>query len=221
VPPKKGTPEYDEWKSSSRSTEWILNQTKLKRPDVSERNRLLMGTKHPEISDRQRGEKNHKYRKSPTYEYLTKLVEAAVGGFWYGNVKYPKRKKLKYCNIFYQMRDEGRIGACWEFKSVLSGETKDLCYHHVYYQPKACCEFDKDIGGYYVWLNIGASHRPKWYKYYIPGDPNKFVPLTRSENSMVNGDKLKWIKIFEDIIDKNGGKCYLTKEEMVEYNHRQ
>jgi hypothetical protein len=142
-------------------------------------------------------------------------VEIAVGGFWYGSVKYPKRRKVKYCNIFYQMRDEGRLGACWDFKSVLSGETEDLCYHHVYYHPK--CEFEEDAQGVYVWINIGANQRPKWYKYYIPGDPNKFVPLTRAENSMVNGNKLKWIKIFEDIIDQNGGKCYLTEEEMKEY----
>ena len=48
----------------------------------------------------------------------------------------------------------------------------------------------------------------------INGDPNKFVTLTSDENTAVNYDKVKWIKIFEDIIEKNDGKCYLTKEEM-------
>ena len=160
--------------------------------------------KRPDIAARNR-----------TEEHRMKQVEIAVGGFCYCNVKYPKRRKVKYCNLFYQMRDEGRIGACWDFKSVLSGEIEDLCYHHVYYHPK--CKFENDEVGYYVWINIGANQRPKMHKYYITGDPNKFVPLTRAENSIVNGDKLEWIKIFEDIIEKNGGKCYLTEQEMIEY----
>jgi hypothetical protein len=93
---------------------------------------------------------------------------------------------------------------------VLSGKTKEennnklLSCHHVYYQKKACCEWDEDVEGYYCFIDDE--------RYYIKGDPNKFVTLTSAENTMVNFNKLKWIKVFEDIIEKNGGVCFITKD---------
>ena len=223
---KKGTPEYEAWITTEVYKNLCVGRSERTR---GKNNPCFgrTGEKHPmwkrrrlDISDRFSGEKNPNYGGILfTEETIVKQVESAVGGFWYGNVKYLTAKR--YCNMWTRLRDSGRIGACWDFKSVLSGKTDDLVYHHVYYQEKACCHWDEDHQGYYALINIGTSRNQNWYKYYIPGDPNKFVPLTRSENSMVNGNRLKWIKIFEDIIDKNGGKCYLTKEEKVEYNHRQ
>ena len=166
------------------------------------------------ISESKLGNKHNLGRKH-SYERRLKMMEFIVGGFWYGNVRYKVTKK--YCNMWNRLRDSGRIGAFWGFLSVLSGETNDLVYHHVYYQEKACCHWDEDYQGYYAWINSGTPRRPVLYKYYIDGDPNKFVPLTRAENSMVNYNQLEWIKVFESIIKANGDKCYLTKEEMTEY----
>ncbi len=145
-------------------------------------------------------------------------IEYNVGGFWYGSVKYHDKKRI-YCELWNRDLWD-RIDICWGYKSVLSGKTKAdnhnraLSRHHVYWQPKACCGWDEDTQGYYAWINIGSNRYPKWYKHYIKGDPNKFVLLTNSEHQKCSKDKLKWIKIFEDIIDKHGGKCYFTKEEM-------
>jgi len=101
----------------------------------------------------------------------------------------------------------------------MSGKTKEenkgkaLSCHHIYYQTKACCEWDEDVGGYYAWINIGTKKKPEVYKHYIKGSPNKFIPLTISEHSATNYNKPFWIHYFEDIISKKEGKCYLKKEE--------
>lgn len=107
-----------------------------------------------------------------------------------------------------------RIRAFFNNTSVLSGRGKEencgrnLSCHHVYYQKKACCEWDEDANGYYCFID--------GERYDIKGNPNKFVTLTAGENTMVEKDKLKWVKIFEDLIeDEYNGKCYFTKEEYV------
>ncbi len=155
----------------------------------------------------------------------TTQIERLIGGFWYGNVSYPDTRN-NYCEKFnkeFKMRCRLNDGN----KSVLSGKTKsenivnghprELTVHHVYYQKKACCEWDEDVQGYYVMLNIGTKRKKTIIRYDIKGDPNKFVTLTHAENTMANHNKLKWIKIFEDIIESRGGKCYLTKDELNDY----
>lgn len=147
-----------------------------------------------------------------------KTIEERIGGFWYGNVKYGKRKR--YCELWNRDLWE-RIDAYQNYKSILSDKTKTdnnnraLSRHHVYWQEKACCVWDEDSQGYYAIINIGTAKKPTLYKYYVGEDPNKFVLLTRSEHGMVAKDKLKWIKIFEDLIKKQGNKCYYTKEEFA------
>jgi len=133
----------------------------------------------------------------------------SINDIWYGGVNYKEQQTNKYCALWN--RDlRNRIRECWNHKSVLSGKTKEennnklLSCHHVYYQKKACCEWDEDVEGYYCFIDDE--------KYYINGDPNKFVTLTSAENTMVNFDKLKWIKTFEDIIKNNDGVCFTTKE---------
>jgi len=150
-------------------------------------------------------------------ENYIKLVEPKIGGFWYGNVRY--RDPPRYCELWCPDLWH-RIDEAQNYQSILSGKTKEnnggraLSRHHVYWQPRACCEWDKDICGYYAWIEVGTKKHPNKVKYYIEGDPNKFVLLTMGEHKMISKDKLKWIKIFEDLIKtKLNGVCYLPKVE--------
>jgi len=148
-------------------------------------------------------------------EYQLNLQEAAVGGFCIQNITYhdPPRYCEFWCSDLWH-----RIDAAQNYQSILSGKTKEdnggraLSRHHVYWQPKACCEWDEDIGGYYAWIEAGTKKHPNKVKYYIKGDPNKFVLLTMSEHKMIAKNKFKWIGIFEELIEtKLDGVCYLPK----------
>lgn len=152
-------------------------------------------------------------------EYQCKQQEARIGGFWYGNTRYGD--PLTYCELWcpdlWQRIDEAQ-----NYQSILSGKTKfdngdrALSHHHIYWQPKACCKWDEDAQGYYAWIDIGTPKKPNRVKHYILGDPNKFVLLTAREHGMIARDKLKWIKIFEELIEtKLGGVCYLPKVEQT------
>ena len=196
------------------------------RKKISEKNK---GKHHPFYGKRQSdetrkkksvvqlGKHNSFYGKHHTEQVRNRISENSYGGYWYGAVSY--REPQKYCELW--CRDLwNRIDAAQNYQSILSGNTKEdqngrnLDRHHIYWQPKACCEWDDDIGGYYCWIDIGTKKNPNKIKYYINGDPNKFVLLTKKEHGMVRGDKLKWIKIFEDLIyEKLGGICYLPKED--------
>jgi len=204
--PKKGTQRYEEWISTPGYRTHCLSS-----------------------SGRTCGNKNPMYKTPPwnkgrtgvyTEETRTKMstrsIEFHIGGFWYGNVKY--NDPSKYCELWCPDLWH-RIDGAQNYQSILSGKTKfenggrNLSRHHVYWQPKACCEWDEDVQGYYVWIDIGTPNHPNVIKYYINGDPNKFVLLTISEHMMIRRDKLKWIGIFEDLIKtKLGGVCYLPKE---------
>jgi DNA-directed RNA polymerase subunit RPC12/RpoP len=164
--------------------------------------------------------------------FIEKLMKE---GFWYGNPSInTNEKRITYCELWNQNLWD-RIDAAWEYKSTLSGKTiqdnkgKRLDRHHVYWQPKACCKWDKDKQGYYAVINIGTKRYPKMERYYIEGNPNKFVLLTHSEHTLVQGntkngkDKIYWIKFFEKLInerEQNGKKCYLTKEEYKTYQEK-
>lgn len=153
--------------------------------------------------------------KERSLEWRYNHKEGLLGGFWYGNVRYPD--PIKYCELWCPDLWH-RIDEAQNYQSILSGKTKidnggkSLSRHHVYWQPKACCEWDEDTQGYYAMINIGTAKYPFWYKHYIKGDPNKFVLLTSSEHQMVKKDKFAWIEIFEELIEtKLGGVCYLPK----------
>jgi hypothetical protein len=165
------------------------------------------------------GEKSPNYGKRRPYNVRLKIIEGQIGGFWYGAVRYKDKIYCeRWCPDLWRRIDEAQ-----HYQSILSGKTKGdiicrdgkvraLFRHHVYWQPKACCEWDEDTNGYYAWIDIGTARKPNRVKYYIPGDPNKFVLLTAHEHGMVAKDKLKWIKIFEELIEtKLGGVCYLPR----------
>lgn len=151
-------------------------------------------------------------------------IESKIGGFWYGAVNNDRKA---YCSKWNGYLRE-RIRAYWGYVSALSGESEThigpggkviaISCHHVYYQKSACCFWDEDERGFYVNLNTVTSKKyPKFERYYIPdGDPNKFVTLTKKEHKMTDTNKIRWIKIFEKIIEDQGGKCYLTDEDVLE-----
>jgi hypothetical protein len=166
------------------------------------------------ISESRCGEKHPLYGKHPTYETRMKISEAGVGGFCIQNIIYGDPK---YCE-FWCPDLWHRIDKAQNYQSILSGKTKEdnggraLSRHHVYWQKKACCEWDEDVGGYYAWIETGTKKHPNKVKYYIKGDPNKFVLLTMSEHQMIKMDKIRWIELFEDLIKtKLSGVCYLPK----------
>lgn len=178
----------------------------------SEETREKMRNNHRNVN----GINNPNFGKSVPYNRLMKMVESKIGGFWYGNVRYPASHPYCecWCPNLWQRIDEAQ-----NYQSILSGKTKDdnggraLSRHHVYWQPKACCEWDEDVHGYYAWINTGTVKKPHWHKHAIPGDPNKFVLITSREHGMITKDKLRWIRIFEELIEtKLGGVCYLLKE---------
>ena len=192
------------------------------------------GMKGKHVSDEGKIKRSVKQKGKPHSEgHRLKLTEANVGGFWYGNpTLHPENRRKSYCEKW--CRDLWvRIDAAWEYRSAISRKTRfenhgqaHLDRHHVYWQEKACCEWDEDTQGYYAMINIGTKAKPVWHKHYIKGDPNKFVLLTRDEHGMVKGskmtgkDKLWWIKFFEDLIEKReaeGKSCYLSKEEYEIY----
>lgn len=199
----------------------------------------MFGRKRPDVIIRNKSEEMRK-KVSASQAGVKKSERAIIsqleynrGGLWYGNVDNDPREY--YCEAW----NPGlwiRIDIAQDFKSILSGKTKEdnrdrngkprnLTRHHVYWQKRACCGFDEDTQGYYAMINIGTPMKPNWYKHYIDGSPNKFVLLTDEEHGMIKKDKIKWIRIFEELIKtKLNGKCYLTKNEMegidVRWNYK-
>jgi hypothetical protein len=165
--------------------------------------------------------------------YETVLIRATGEGYWYANPLLIKMNNggFNHKNYYCEKWNKNlwvRIDAAYDYKSILSGKDKfdnngrNLTHHHLYWQPKACCVWDEDVNGYYAWI----LNNKEWVKYYIKGDPNKFVLLTDKEHGMVRGksgttkDRIWWIQHIEDLIEqreKEGKKCYLTPEEYEVY----
>ena len=210
----------------------ILSEETKKKLGDANRGKTRSEETKKKMSDAKSGEKNPMFGKSQSEEAKKKMsdahktleyIESIVGGFWIGNITYPQRKQ--YCEKWNKDLWV-RIDEYQEYKSAISGKTRyensngrALSRHHVYWQEKACCEWDEDAQGYYAMINIGTNRKPNMYKHYVKGDPNKFVLLTCQEHGIISKDKLKWIKYFEDKIeDEWDGKCYYTKEEFEELN---
>jgi hypothetical protein len=171
-------------------------------------------------------QKKHHAENPETAKKISRsVIKTWLDKQWYGVVTYALGRI--YCVLFNDEFKE-RCRAYWRYKSVLEphktqaenicgGKPYKLTVHHVYYQPKACCEWDEDLEGYYAMINLGTERKPNMVRHNIKGDPNKFVILTAAEHNEIKSDKLVWIKKFEDMIEEQGGKCYLTKEEMKAY----
>ena len=236
-PPPKGTPAWDVFIQKQREShlgkydgEKNPNFGKTNSPET--RAKISAALKGHKISDETKEKlsvvrkelwKNNTERRKEhadrarnrfrSEEERQKISESRIlnnNDIWYGGVTYREPQVNKYCEKWTASLRR-RIRECWDHKSVLSGKMKSennnrqLSCHHVYYAPGACCLWDEDKQGSYYYID--------GEKFYIKGDPNKFVALTGAENTMVNFNKLKWIKIFENIIENNGGLCYMPKEE--------
>jgi len=237
MPPKRDTPERHTWihrqkkthvglydgeknpnfgKKHSEETRRKISEAvkKNRKPNSKETSELLSKIRREQWAndpDRKHAAAERARNRVRTDDERARLSEIkilALNDIWYGGVKYNDPQPNKYC-LRWNADLRSRIRECWGHKSVLSGATKAdnknraLCCHHVYYQKKACCEWDEDTTGYYCMID--------GERYNIRGDPNKFVTLTTAENTMVNFDKMKWIKIFEDIIEAHDGVCYVPK----------
>ena len=215
--PLFGTHRTDETKQLLRKANIGKKQSK----DTSIKKSKANKKRFEDPEERKRmGELIRKYFEDPEKrkERGRLIQRGVIDHKWFGDIVYLDKT---YCEK-WNAELRRRIRAYWGNKSVLSGKTitdnnnKRLSCHHVYYQEKACCVWDEDTQGYYAWIDIGTRKKSNKIKYYIKGDPNKFVTLTEEEHGMVGSNKLKWIKIFEDLIEEQDGKCYFTKEEMKE-----
>jgi len=174
-------------------------------------------------------EENKRMAQDP-YWVEKHLIASTGEGIWYGNRTLRNannNSKNYYCELWNDNLKR-RIDAAYDYKSILSGKTRfdnngrALTRHHLYWQEKACCVWDEDANGYYAWIiNNGEK-----VKYYIKGDPNKFVLLTDKEHGIIRGkkgttkDRIYYIKYLENLIEqraKEGKKCYLSKEEYEVY----
>lgn len=194
---------------------------------MSERNKKM--SRDPEWQ-KWRIEENKRMAQDP-YWVEKHLIASNGEGIWYGNKALRNannNSRAYYCERWNQDLWD-RIDAAYDYKSILSGKTRfdnknyrALTRHHLYWQPQACCIWDEDVNGYYAWI-INNGER---VKYYIKGDPNKFVLLTDKEHGIIRGkngtteDRIYWIKHIEDLVEqraKEGKKCYLSPEEYEIY----
>lgn len=229
---QKLRPTHPTWNSNHKKSMGKL----AKDPEWIKNNNILLNKLHNDLElQRKISECNRNRAEDPLYRERL-LISITGEGFWYGNkslINWNNNGHRKYYCELWNPNLWDRIDAAYDYKSILSGKTRlenykqeHLSRHHLYWQEKACCEWDEDAQGYYAWINNGSKRNPDWIKYYIKGDPNKFVLLTRDEHGIVRGkmgtekDKIYYIKLMEDLIEeraKEGKKCYLTPEEYEVY----
>jgi hypothetical protein len=119
------------------------------------------------------------------------MIEAAIGGFWYGAVRY--REGPQYCEKWNNNLRE-RVRAYFGYTCFLCGEPqngKALHVHHVWYNKKACCD----------------------------NTPRSLVPLcTSCHAKTTSGDRDHWSNYIQELLDiYSDGKCWLTKEEYISF----
>lgn len=208
------------------------------RPEVKQKkaNSLKITNARMDVKSRrsQSGKTAQKKRFKDPAKYERVLQRLTSQGFWYGHpILHQENKRKRYCELWNKDLWV-RIDAAWDYKSAISEVTRwetpskrQLSRHHVYWQEKACCEWDEDKQGYFAMIDLNHNkNNPNWYKHYIKGDPNKFVLLTEKEHGIIKGSKksgktlLDWVIYFEDLIEKReaeGKPCYLSKEDYEVY----
>jgi len=221
-----------EWKEQNK----IMLAERSKNSEWKEkcRNTFKRISEDPILSQKRLNAMSDMYNDPVWYE--NHMIGQIGEGIWYGNKRLINWNNGGYRKYYCELWNSNlwdRIDAAYDYKSILSGKTRFdnykyeyLSRHHLYWQEKACCIWDEDAQGYYAWINNGSKRNPEWIKYYIKGDPNKFVLLTRKEHGIIRGkmgterDKIYYIKLMEGLIEeraKEGKKCYLSHEEYEIY----
>jgi len=127
------------------------------------------------------------------YSINLKIIEANIGGFWYGNIRY---YGVRYCSRFSGTFRE-RVRAFQGFRCALCGhiwseEERRLAVHHVHARKDSCC-------------NENA--------------PRQFVCLCPStcHGKTIRKEQL-YARRFTNYLKKNfDGKCFFTKDGMVDF----
>lgn len=135
-----------------------------------------------------------KLRENPEYRetHLIAIRRRFVDAQWYGAVKYYDGPQ--YCEKWTAELRE-RVRAYFGYVCLECGKTqkdngKKLAVHHVWYNKKACCD----------------------------DSPRSLVSLCSSCHMKTNNKLEYWSKHFQDIIDTEyDGRCWFTREEMVEF----
>jgi hypothetical protein len=234
---ERGKKQFEDPEARKRNSE--AQKIAQNRPEVKQRNSDTHIKRFKDPDERKKSSETTKKLLEIPYYYERHLIGASCQGFWYGHpTLHPENKNGKTYCVLWNKDLWVRIDAAWDYKSAISGVTRwetpskrQLSRHHVYWQEKACCEWDKDVRGYYAMIDLNHNkNRPNWYKHYIRGDPNKFVLLTEKEHTMIRGSKksgkdtIYWVRYFEDLIEKReteGKPCYLSKEEYEVYKIEQ
>jgi hypothetical protein len=142
------------------------------------------------LSESRMGEKNPRYGKTASLDHRIRMVEAAIGGFWYGAVRY--REGPQYCEKWTEELKE-RVRTFFGHRCLLCEQPQNgtaLHVHHVWYNKKACCD----------------------------DTPRSLVPLCNSCHSITTtGDRDYWSNYIQEFLDiYYDGKCWLTKDEYRE-----
>ena len=150
-----------------------------------------------------------------TEESKIKISDGHIG-HWYGSVRYTQTPI--YCELWKEVNP--RVHAFFDYKCCGCGAPENghsHIGHHVFYVKGACCWHSED-GIYYTNLNA-SDHKED--DYCIGENPNYFVILCQSCHGKTNGkfaNRKKWADFYRKMIDEQyNGKCYFTKEEMIDY----
>lgn len=143
--------------------------------------------KDPKYKLKQREIKLKLYQDRP--EIKINRLDFLLGGFWYGNVRYPDPPKYceKFNNEFKERVRAFRGYSCFECGAIQNG--RKLHVHHVHYDKKMCCN----------------------------GSPQDVIPLCHSCHIKTNSNRDYWEDHFTELIytlDPEG-KCFFTKEEYI------
>jgi hypothetical protein len=143
-------------------------------------------------------------------DHIKKVIEGLIGGFWYGNVRYPAAPI--YCELWKDVNP--RVHAFFDYKCCLCGRPENGRSHrghHVFYVKEACCWYNES-GEYYT--NLNAPDHPE-KDYLIGKNPNYFVILCGSCHGKTNGNfanRKKWADYFREMIDtRYNSECFLKK----------
>ena len=147
------------------------------------------------------GDRNPFFRKHHTVESIEKMRKAQLGKIpWNKGKTQPQTAgdknpakrpdvRMKICAAIKGKPHPWQVG---ERNPTKRPEVRKLHVHHVNYRKDACCE--EEVA-------------------------RQFIPLCNSCHSRTNHDRVKWEKVFSQVIEKKfGGRCYFYPgEQLIAY----